>query len=50
MKRYQAILGAGPLRSELGRLAQDEGVAQQVRFVGFQKIRTCSSLRPILLC
>jgi glycosyltransferase involved in cell wall biosynthesis len=31
------ILGEGPLHSELERLAQDRGVAQQVRFVGFQK-------------
>ncbi|WP_019141892.1 glycosyltransferase [Noviherbaspirillum massiliense] len=31
------ILGEGPLRTDLERLARDSGVAQQVRFAGFQK-------------
>jgi len=31
------ILGEGPLRNDLERLARDQGVAQQVRFAGFQK-------------
>jgi len=31
------ILGIGPLRGDLERLARDQGVAQQVRFAGFQK-------------
>jgi glycosyltransferase involved in cell wall biosynthesis/predicted deacetylase len=31
------ILGQGPLRGDLERLARDQGVAQQVRFAGFQK-------------
>lgn len=31
------ILGEGPLRGDLERLARDKGVAQQVRFAGFQK-------------
>lgn len=31
------ILGEGPLRGDLERLARDKGVAQKVRFVGFQK-------------
>jgi glycosyltransferase involved in cell wall biosynthesis len=31
------ILGEGPLRNDLERLAQEKGVAQQVRFAGFQK-------------
>ena len=31
------ILGEGPLRGDLERLARDQGVARQVRFVGFQK-------------
>lgn len=31
------ILGEGPLRGDLERLARDKGVAQQVCFVGFQK-------------
>jgi glycosyltransferase involved in cell wall biosynthesis len=30
------ILGEGPLRGDLERLARDKGVAQQVRFAGFQ--------------
>jgi glycosyltransferase involved in cell wall biosynthesis len=31
------LLGEGPLRPELERLAQQSGVADRVRFVGFQK-------------
>jgi len=31
------ILGEGPFRGKLERLAQEKGVAQQVRFAGFQK-------------
>lgn len=31
------ILGEGPLRGDLERLARDKGVVRQVRFVGFQK-------------
>lgn len=31
------ILGEGPLRAELERLAQERGVAAQLRFAGFQK-------------
>jgi len=31
------ILGEGPLLGDLERLARDQGVAQQVRFAGFQK-------------
>ena len=31
------ILGEGPLRGDLERLARDKGVSQQVRFAGFQK-------------
>ena len=31
------LLGEGPLRPELERLAQQSGVADRVHFVGFQK-------------
>ena len=31
------IIGEGPLRESLEQLAADSGVAQQVRFVGFQR-------------
>jgi glycosyltransferase involved in cell wall biosynthesis len=37
LQLHLTILGEGPLRNDLERLAQEKGVAQQVRFAGFQK-------------
>ena len=34
---YLTLLGEGPLQKELEQLAQAKGIADQVRFVGFQK-------------
>ncbi len=34
---HLTLLGEGPLRNDLKRLAQEKGVAHQIRFAGFQK-------------
>ena len=34
---HLTLLGEGPLRSELQRLAKDKGLSERIRFVGFQQ-------------